>query len=111
MTRNIRKLALVRGGAAEVSARLARQGITLAPATINSALNFARGGKSGQPLRDHTLASALAKDPDIRALGVIVNDILDPPIAADVPIWPGDDPAVLAARQALAATAAAEEAA
>lgn len=80
MTRKLRNVALPRGGAARVSARLALRGYTLATTTINSVLNHVRGGKSGQPLRNHRVAQALVTDPDIAALGICLNDVLDPPI-------------------------------
>lgn len=104
-------VALAPGVADEVSARLGAQGIRLAPATILSALNYARGGKSGRPLGSHRSAVALIADPDIRELGLCVNDVLDPPVPATVPVWPGDTPADLRRRAARAAAAASSEAA
>lgn len=102
MTRNLHSVALPRGRAALISARLAERGVSLKPRTINSALNFVRGGRSGQPLRDHMLARAFVEDPDIRALGLVVNDVLDPPIPPDTPIWAFDDDDRIAERKALA---------
>lgn len=103
MTRKLPNVALPRGGAARVSARLAQQGVSLAPATINSVLNFVRGGKSGQPLRSHVAAQALVADPDIRALGICLNDVLDPPIDAAGAVWSFETAAEIADRRRRAA--------
>lgn len=110
MARNLRSTALPRGEAAQVSARLAARGVTLAARSINSALNYVRGGRSGQPLRNHATAQALVADPAIQALGICVNDVLDPPVDPEVRVWPGDDEATLAARRAMAAVDAEEAA-
>lgn len=104
-------LALAPGVADEVSARLAEQGIRLAPATILSALNYTRGGKSGRPLGSLRSAAALVADPAIQALGLCVNDVLDPPVPSTVPVWPGDTPADLRRRTARAAAGTRSEAA
>lgn len=106
MTRKLPHVALPRGGAARVSARLAKQGVRLVPATINSVLNFVRGGRSGQPLRNHVAAQALVADPDIRALGICLNDVLYPPIDAAGAVWSFETPAEIADRRRRAAAAA-----
>lgn len=91
-------LALARGVAGEVSGRLEGRGISLAPTTILSALNYARGGKSGRPLRSHRSALALIQDPAIAELGLCLNDVLDPPVAPDVRVFEWDNDSHLAAR-------------
>ncbi|MCA9539220.1 MAG: hypothetical protein KC620_10065 [Myxococcales bacterium] len=81
-------LALARGTATTIAARLADQGVKLVAPTISSALNFARGGRSGRALGSHRSAMALVADHDVAMLDIALNDVLDPPIRPDIRIWP-----------------------